>query len=126
MLSFSTTGKQEASRFGLGKLYITTSKYQLISDFARPIDEHNERVPLYNLGNYRVSRQFQNPCCLCASENPSSVVESAIYVATAGPYRGFWVAACAQDSCGYFGKYFAPTRIGCDTSDAYAIHGSGA
>jgi hypothetical protein len=31
------------------------------------------------------------------------ITESAIYIALDGAYHGFWVAACMQDVCGYFG-----------------------
>jgi hypothetical protein len=75
---------------------------------ARPIDEHNEHVPLYNFDAYRQARDFDNPCCLCACER-KKVTPTIIYVATTGPYRGFWVASCAQKSCGYFGTQFTPT-----------------
>jgi hypothetical protein len=88
--------------------------YQSISviidfDAARPIDNRLERVPLYNLSDYRTTHCIQNPCCFCAcpgSTGARDVIESAIYIAATGPYRGFWVAGCAQNvSCGYFGNY---------------------
>ena len=38
------------------------------------------------------------------------MVEAAIYIAVTGPYWGFWVAACAEEACGYFGECWSLVR----------------
>src|SRR5882762_4123462 len=90
------------------------SRYHFISDLfmdfassSRPIDRrHLERVPQYNLADYHARHIIQNPSCFCANAGSGSrvVTETAIYTATTGPYRGFWVTGCAQAVCSYFGK----------------------
>jgi hypothetical protein len=48
------------------------------------------------------------PCCLCplAYGQEPDFVEAAIYMVPAGPLSGEYVAGCARDRCGYFGKRF--------------------
>jgi len=56
--------------------------------------------------NHRMTHRMSFPCCLCplADENQPDFVEAAIYMATDGPLAGKYVASCARDLCGYFGK----------------------
>ncbi|KIM88183.1 hypothetical protein PILCRDRAFT_3218 [Piloderma croceum F 1598] len=59
------------------------------------------RLPLAYFVGHRATNWLVFPCCLCAPLQ-GDVVESAVYIAATGPYRGFWVAGCAQDQCEYF------------------------
>jgi hypothetical protein len=61
------------------------------------------------------------PCCLCAfkSGGERDFVESAIYMVGHGRHAGEYVAACAIDECGYFGK-----RIKHKLHDRMALTGS--
>jgi hypothetical protein len=61
------------------------------------------RLPLAYFAGHRATNWLVFPCCLCAPLQ-GDVVESAVYIAATGPYRGFWVAGCAQDQCEYFGN----------------------
>jgi hypothetical protein len=69
-----------------------------------PRGKNNERIPIFHLVEYRDTHCFEYPCCLCA-ELAGAVTESAIYIAGSGLYRGFWVASCARELCGYFGEH---------------------
>jgi len=56
---------------------------------------------MFRLAGHHAKRCFEFLCCLRA-ELVGPVTESAIYIAATG---NFWVASCAQDLCGYFGKH---------------------
>lgn len=73
-------------------------------NFDRPKPEGEERIPVFRLAEYRATHLLKFPCCLCA-RLLDIVTESAVYIAATGEYRGFWVASCAKDMCGYFGEY---------------------
>jgi hypothetical protein len=62
------------------------------------------RVPPSDLRNYRLSHCMLGPCCLCplADQNGPDFVEAAIY--PSGALSGEYVASCASEKCGYFGK----------------------
>ncbi|TDL14631.1 hypothetical protein BD410DRAFT_845860 [Rickenella mellea] len=67
------------------------------------------RVPPTEFSAYRRTHKFKFPCCLCPSlsrllgQNDRSRIytEAAIYRPTEGPYKGKFVAQCAQGRCGY-------------------------
>lgn len=64
-------------------------------------------VPPCAMQQHRMSHQMLGPCCLCPmlDVNLPDFVEAAIYEVPAGErYAGQWVASCARDRCGYFGK----------------------
>jgi hypothetical protein len=67
---------------------------------------NGERVSPSELQNHRVSHHMLGPCCLCplVDQYKPDFVEAAIYVAGTGTFAGEYVASCAQDQCGYFGK----------------------
>jgi hypothetical protein len=48
------------------------------------------------------------PCCLCplVDQNGPDFVEAAIYVVSTGALSGEYVASCALEKCGYFGRSF--------------------
>jgi hypothetical protein len=62
---------------------------------------------------YRLSHDIQGPSCLCPFEKKDmgDFVESAIYMVGHGRYTGEYVAACAEDHCGYFGKPFGQPSL---------------
>jgi hypothetical protein len=64
---------------------------------------------MFHLAGYRARHYLEFPCCLCAKLR-GPVTEAAIYIAATGPYRNFWVASCALDLCGYFGKHLQRHR----------------
>jgi hypothetical protein len=77
----------------------------LIVDCSRPIDEMGRRVTPSTLSDHRITYQFKAPCCVCAENSPTAdYIETAIYVATSGPYFGEYVAGCALNKCGYLSK----------------------
>jgi hypothetical protein len=55
---------------------------------------------------YCLSHDILGPSCLCPfkKKDMGHFVESAIYLVGHGRYAGEYVAACAEDRCGYFGK----------------------
>ena len=53
---------------------------------------------------HRATHWLMFPCCMCA-KYLGDIVESAVFVAATGPYRGFYVASCARDLCKYLGEY---------------------
>ena len=65
------------------------------------------------LDDHRISNHMPLPCCLCplADENEADFVEAAVYRATSGPLAGQYVASCARELCGYFGKYTTASRV---------------
>jgi len=51
-------------------------------------------------------------------ESQPDIVEAAIYMVSEGDHGGQYVAACAKDECGYFGKsntaaVYVPTFLTC-------------
>lgn len=80
--------------------------YSVLIDSLRPLNQRGERVPAYALTSHRESHDFRYPCCLCAHDGDSAFTEVAIIMAPPGPYHNCWVATCAEDACGYFGKAF--------------------
>ncbi len=56
--------------------------------------------------DHRISHRMRGPCCLCPlmDESKPDIVEAAIYVVSEEGQGGQYVAACAKDECGYFGK----------------------
>lgn len=73
---------------------------------VRPTNEHGERVNPSDFEAYRLSHDILAPTCLCPFEDPDlgDFAESAIYMVSYGRYAGEYVAACANDRCGYFGR----------------------
>jgi hypothetical protein len=67
--------------------------------------------------DYRMSHRMLRPCCLCPEIDATKpdFVESAIYVASNGDWEGQYVATCAKDLCGYYGK--SPHAIRAPTGD---------
>jgi hypothetical protein len=65
---------------------------------------------MYYFAGHRATHWLLFPCCLCA-EILGDGVESAVYIAGTGPYRGFWVASCAQDICKYIGSYLDAIHV---------------
>jgi hypothetical protein len=53
-------------------------------------------------------------------------IEAAMYMASIGPYAGQYVASCAQDLCGYFGKRLANVMVnlGRYVTDSYKLQWS--
>ena len=70
---------------------------RLMSDRPTNQDFEGHRLPMYYFAGHRATHWLEFLYCLCSAE-------SAIYITATGPYRGFWVASCAQDLCGYFGE----------------------
>jgi hypothetical protein len=74
--------------------------------YDRPINEDGERVPPSDLSAFRVLYEFRGPCCLCAFRylDLTAYTETAILLCTEGQFVGEYIATCANDRCGYFGK----------------------
>jgi hypothetical protein len=85
-----------------------------ISVVPRPVVDR-ARVRPSDLQDYRVSHRLLGPCCLCPMTDPNQpdFVEAAIYVVTAGPFSGQYVASCARDQCGYFGELWLDATYPC-------------
>lgn len=68
--------------------------------------EFTGRIPPSELNVYRDTHQILLPCCLCPLADPHAPdhVESAIYEAREGEFKGKWVASCASESCAYIGE----------------------
>jgi hypothetical protein len=66
------------------------------------------RIPPSELRSYRCSHCMLGPCCLCPLRDPNApdYVEAAIYRVRSSTLSesGEYVASCARDKCGYFGK----------------------
>jgi hypothetical protein len=72
----------------------------------RPTTE-NARVEPHNLQAWRVSHRMLGPCCLCpmADHAEPDFKEAAIHqMRNASTGSQCYVASCAWDLCGYFGK----------------------
>jgi hypothetical protein len=78
--------------------------------FDRPVNAQGERVSPSELSDHRQSHRFFGPACICPAIAPASrnggtgFIETAIFVATSGPYVGQYIAACARGRCGYLGE----------------------
>jgi len=75
----------------------------------RPLNADGERIPPSELSDHRISHRFLGPCCICPVFMPvvqgrSLFVEAAILMVPAGRLAGQYIAACAQDRCGYVGE----------------------
>jgi hypothetical protein len=64
------------------------------------------RVEPHNLQAWRVSHRMLGPCCLCPMANVAEpdFKEAAIYQMPCASKGREYVASCARDLCGYFGK----------------------
>lgn len=90
-------------------LYIYTW-LKLVSDRPKNKEFNGGRLPVCYFAGYRATHHLVFPCCLCA-KFLGDVTESAVYIASTGPYRGFWVASCAQDLCDFTGEYAVLYKI---------------
>jgi hypothetical protein len=74
------------------------------------LDEPRGRITPSDLREHRVSHQMLGPCCLCPmiDLNQPDFVEAAMYMPVTGPFAGQYIATCARDKCGYFGKLPLP------------------
>jgi hypothetical protein len=72
----------------------------------RPTSVDKVRVNPSDLRAYQMAYQMLGPCCLCPFINVMGpdFVEAAIYMVSVGPHAGQYIASCARDLCGYFGK----------------------
>lgn len=70
------------------------------------VDELRARITPSDLREYRISHRMLGPCCLCPmiDINQPDFVEAAMYMPSTGPFAGQYIATCARDQCGYFGK----------------------
>ncbi|KAI0064191.1 hypothetical protein BV25DRAFT_1914420 [Artomyces pyxidatus] len=102
----------------------------MLALWSWPMDEYGVRIAPAGLIDHRESHCMSLPCCLCSSLPGRGSRESAVYRATAGPYRGQYIASCADGGCGYVvnleriyaqegvhTKYYGPRDIN-DTSPA--------
>lgn len=64
------------------------------------------RIHPSDFEGYRKSHQFIGPSCFCPAfeRDGPEFVESAMFMVDFGPFAGQYVAACAEDRCGYLGK----------------------
>jgi len=69
-----------------------------IADRPKSTESNQGRLSMAYFAGHRATHFLMFPCCIC-------VTESAVYIAGTGLYRGFWVASCAQDLCGYIGDH---------------------
>ncbi|KAK7016540.1 hypothetical protein R3P38DRAFT_3184960 [Favolaschia claudopus] len=81
--------------------------------------EGGRRIPPSDLAEYRRTRIFHNPRCLCSLHELDSAhfVESVIFLVTSGALAGEYVAGCAEGVCKYwiflermFTKHSQPVR----------------
>lgn len=84
------------------------SQYPILLMSYRP-KVGERRIHPADLRDYRREHQFLGPGCLCPllqnlSEEPD-FTEAAIYIPVFGRYGGEYVAACANNRCGYVGQY---------------------
>jgi hypothetical protein len=73
----------------------------------RPVTEEGARVPPSDLHQYRLDYDFHGPCCLCTMDKigDTAYTESAIFVCETGKYAGEYIAACAEDFCGFMSAF---------------------
>jgi hypothetical protein len=72
---------------------------------VRPTNERGERVTPSDLEGHRVSHRFRGPCCLCPMlRGDDDFTEAALVLVTRGRLSGEYIAKCARNICGYFGK----------------------
>lgn len=71
----------------------------------RPLDQQGKRVLMYLMDDHRASHKFMYPRCFCP-DGGLDTLEADICLASPGEYHNYWVAVCAKDVCGYFGKNF--------------------
>ena len=74
---------------------------------ARPTNAvTGERITPSGMDDHRLTHRFLGPCCLCPLEHTGqyAFTEAAMVMETSGRYVGQYVASCACDSCGYYGK----------------------
>ena len=66
----------------------------------------NARVEPHHLQAWRVSHRMLGPCCICpmADDAQPDFKEAAIYQVRGASTGRQYVASCARDLCGYFGK----------------------
>src|ERR1700722_19095520 len=89
---------------------------------CRPINHVGECVTPSDLNDHHRSHQFLGPGCLCSlmDMDQPPFVECALYQSTASCFSGKYVASCAQDICGYFGRIIA-SQIMCQVSNLFNI-----
>ncbi|KAI0055390.1 hypothetical protein BV25DRAFT_1921865 [Artomyces pyxidatus] len=66
-----------------------------------PLDALGRRIAPADLLDHRESHDMILPGCLCGMRPGPGWVESAVYPATAGPFRGHYIASCADGRCEY-------------------------
>lgn len=90
------------------------SDLKITHQSKRPVYSTNGAlVPPSDINDHRLSHKFLGPGCLCALRDPSesAFTEAAVFMVVRGRFSGKYVAACAQEKCGYLGKYPSPDKI---------------
>ncbi|KAI0055394.1 hypothetical protein BV25DRAFT_1843004 [Artomyces pyxidatus] len=64
-----------------------------------PIDAQGMRISPADVIGHRESHNMRWPCCFCRLHR--GWVECAVYRATSGPFRGHYIASCAEGRCEY-------------------------
>ena len=111
MPSFNTTVEPKASMSGDGKHLQYNMKCSADNKIIRPTNVFGERVTPSDLGSHRLSHAVLGPCCICPLRLNAidDFTESAIFVIGKGTFAGEYVAACARNECGYFGRHLQVT-----------------
>lgn len=70
------------------------------------VDEPCRHITPSDLCEHCILHQMLGPYCLCPMMdlNQLDFIKAAIYMWAMGPFAGQYIATCAQDKCGYFGK----------------------
>jgi hypothetical protein len=84
---------------------------------CRPADAFGQRVTPSDFETYRLVHSILGPCCLCPFQYRGRVgnfKEAAVFMAVRGRHAGQYVAACADDRCGYFGDWINLRAVFCN------------
>lgn len=93
-----------------GQFFVHEYPLDRLTSSIRPVEDHPPeekiRVVPEDWYHFRATHDFRFPCCLCVRGSPmESYTETEVCVETTGNYVGQYVAACAENKCGYISEF---------------------